>query len=70
MNSGIQCLINTKPLIEYFLENKHYEEINYNNPLGTKGVLVKKFGNVMKRIWCMSRSHVNPISLKNAIGKF
>jgi ubiquitin carboxyl-terminal hydrolase 4/11/15 len=70
MNSGIQCLLNSVALVDFFLSNKFYEEINYENPVGTQGVLVKKFANVMKRVWCMPRSHISPISLKNAIGKF
>ena len=62
--------MNTRPLIEYFLNNKHYSEINVNNPLGTKGELTKKFGNILKRIWYGFKSPISPLSLKNAIGKF
>jgi ubiquitin carboxyl-terminal hydrolase 4/11/15 len=51
MNSGLQCLFNTPPLIEYFLSKKYLEEINENNVLGTKGNLTKKFGLLMNQVW-------------------
>ena len=34
MNSGLQCLMNSYVLSQYFLENKFIEEINLKNPLG------------------------------------
>ena len=39
MNSALQCLSNTWPLTRYFLDQHFREEINYDNPLGTKGEL-------------------------------
>lgn len=39
MNSALQCLSNTWPLTRYFLDEHFREEINYDNPLGTKGEL-------------------------------
>jgi len=43
MNSALQCLQNTSQLTEYFLQRKYVEEINTENPLGSKGVLAKKY---------------------------
>ena len=37
MNSALQCLSNTVPLSNYFLEQNYKEDLNFNNPLGTKG---------------------------------
>ena len=37
MNSALQCLNNTTPLCEYFLDKRHNTEINTKNPLGMKG---------------------------------
>lgn len=51
MNSGIQCLSNTKELAEYFLNNLYLKELNLENTFGTKGVLAKKFANLVKRLW-------------------
>lgn len=33
MNSAIQCLVHTPPLVKYFLQD-YSEEINVDNPLG------------------------------------
>jgi len=42
MNSALQCLSNTTPLLRFFLNNAHLAEINPTNPLGMKGELAKK----------------------------
>ena len=34
MNSGLQCLSNTQPLAEYFLANRHRDDLNRDNPIG------------------------------------
>jgi len=70
MNSGIQCLSNTLPLLQYFLSNKYFDEVNLTNPLGTKGELVKKFGSLLKKLWCGNKTSVAPTALKTAVGKF
>jgi ubiquitin C-terminal hydrolase len=52
MNSCLQCLSNTVPLTDYFL-NSHYEsEINRINPLGTKGKLAKSYAKFIQAMWC------------------
>ena len=37
MNSGLQCLANTEELVKFFLSKAYKKEINYDNPIGTKG---------------------------------
>ena len=39
MNSGLQCMSNTREITEYFMTNKFLSEVNHSNPLGTKGNL-------------------------------
>jgi hypothetical protein len=34
MNSMLQCLSNTQPLTQYFLQNRHLPDINVDNVLG------------------------------------
>ncbi|CAD8190935.1 unnamed protein product [Paramecium octaurelia] len=70
MNSGTQCLSNTFPLKEYFISNKYFEEINEDNPLGTNGQLVRKFGSLLKKLWCGDKNIVIPTSFKKAVGQF
>jgi ubiquitin C-terminal hydrolase len=52
MNSALQCLSNTTPLLRFFLNNAHLAEINPTNPLGMKGELAKK----VRRHICASYS--------------
>ncbi len=39
MNSGLQCLSNTKEITDYFMKDDFKSHINHSNPLGTKGNL-------------------------------
>ena len=43
MNSALQCLSNTQDLTRYILSKKYESEINYQNPLGTKGNLITEY---------------------------
>lgn len=70
MNSGIQCLSNTAPLRDFLLSNKYKDDINMDNTLGTKGELVTKFANLVRRMWYGDKPSLPPFSLKRAIGKF
>ena len=51
MNSALQCLSNTWPLTKYFLDKRFIGEINENNPLGTKGMLVYHYAKLMNDLW-------------------
>ncbi|KAM3133391.1 hypothetical protein pb186bvf_014552 [Paramecium bursaria] len=70
MNSALQCLSNAQALTEYFLSNRYFDEINEDNPLGTKGQLVRKYGSLLKKMWCGKNNVVVPNSFKQAVGKF
>ncbi|CAD8117954.1 unnamed protein product [Paramecium sonneborni] len=70
MNSGTQCLSNTYQLSEYFITNKFFDEINEDNPLGTKGQLVRKYASLIKKLWCGDKNIVIPTSFKKAVGQF
>lgn len=70
MNSGLQCLSNTKELTEYFLSDKFMAEINETNPLGTKGKLVKKYGAFLKNLWFGTSGVYSPWALKQGISEF
>jgi len=70
MNSGIQCVANTFPLTEFFLTNRYFDEINEDNPLGTKGKLVRKFGSLLRKMWFGDKSVVTPVNFKNLLPKF
>lgn len=50
-DSSLQCLSNTPPLTEYFLQNSYLEELNFTNPLGMKGEIAEAYADVIKQIW-------------------
>jgi ubiquitin carboxyl-terminal hydrolase 4/11/15 len=50
MNSALQCLCHTPPLVEYFLNNLYRNDINRNNPLGMKGEIAEEFANLIKEV--------------------
>ena len=68
MNSALQCMSNSIDLTKYFLFGLHKDEINYNNPLGTKGRLAAAYAKLMRELWVSSDSRVAPWDLKKAIG--
>ena len=59
-----QCLSNTPPLTDYFLEDKYEAEINQNNPLGMRGEIAEAYAELIKQIWSGRHSHVAPRMFK------
>lgn len=48
MNSSLQCLTHTDPLIDYFNNDVFKGDVNADNPLGMKGEIAEAFGDLMK----------------------
>ncbi|XP_063926575.1 ubiquitin carboxyl-terminal hydrolase 2-like isoform X2 [Zophobas morio] len=71
MNSVIQCLSNTKLLLEYLLQDHYVGDINTSTS-GMKGALIKSFVEVIKKLWSQDASDrvVNTTSLKSQIQRF
>lgn len=67
MNSCLQCISNTIPLTEYFLNMHYTKEVNVNNPIGTKGKLAKNYAKFIKAMWCDDDKVVIPDGIKNAV---
>ncbi|KAM8974589.1 ubiquitin carboxyl-terminal hydrolase 15 isoform 2-T2 [Pelodytes ibericus] len=70
MNSAIQCLSNTPPLTEYFLNDKYQEELNLDNPLGMRGEIAKAYADLIKQMWSGKYSYVTPRAFKTQVGRF
>ena len=70
MNTSLQCLSNCYELTQYFLSDKYINDINEDNPIGTKGILAKAYGNLLKHLWYGSSSYFTPSQFKNALGTF
>ncbi|NXA33364.1 UBP4 hydrolase, partial [Eudromia elegans] len=70
MNSALQCLSNTPPLTDYFLEDRYEAEINQDNPLGMRGEIAEAYAELIKQMWSGRQSHVAPRIFKTQVGRF
>ncbi|KAJ8984027.1 hypothetical protein NQ317_012251 [Molorchus minor] len=71
MNSVIQCLSNTRWLLEYLRKDLHLKDIN-SSISSMKGALIKAFAEVIRELWSEDSSDraVNTVSLKSQIQRF
>ncbi|KAI4303595.1 hypothetical protein MLD38_039204 [Melastoma candidum] len=69
MNSAIQCLVHTPPIVEYFLQD-YTGDINVNNPLGMEGELALAFGELLRKLWSSGRTTVAPRAFKGKLARF
>jgi len=51
MNSSLQCLMHTVPVMRVFLTGQYEADINTVNPLGLKGQLATALGNLISNVW-------------------
>ncbi len=51
MNAALQCLSNTVPLAEYFLQDRYVADVNTSNPLGMGGKLARSYAEVLTQLW-------------------
>ena len=69
-NSAIQCLLHSRVLMEYILNNEKWKsELNVKNPNGSKGKLVTEFANLAKYVWVDGVKVLSPSDLKHIVGK-
>ncbi|XP_072948645.1 uncharacterized protein [Epargyreus clarus] len=71
MNSVLQCLSNTRPLLEYLAADKYTREINTTLSC-MKGALIKAFASVIKELWRSGEKDavVNTTSFKSQVQRF
>ena len=67
MNSVVQCLSNTQPLRDFFVNGHYLANINRANPLGFHGDLAKSFSLVIRRLWSGEYEYFSPKKLKSVI---
>ncbi|XP_059179325.1 ubiquitin carboxyl-terminal hydrolase 32-like isoform X2 [Physella acuta] len=70
MNAALQCVSNTWPLTHYFAGNLHLFELNRDNPLGMKGHIAQRYGELIKDLWSGTSKTVAPLKLRWTIGKY
>ena len=69
MNSALQCLVNIKPMHEYFCRDRLYlKQLNLTSALGHNGDLVVAFANIMQQMWNSNQVLV-PRGFKATLGK-
>ena len=56
MNSSLQCLGATAPLVDYFMSKRFREEVNTDNPLDTKCELSEAYAAVQTDLWSSQSS--------------
>lgn len=69
MNSALQCLVHTPPIVDYFLQD-YTDEINKQNPLGMHGELALAFGELLRKLWSSGRAPVAPRAFKGKLARF
>ncbi|CAH1801921.1 unnamed protein product [Owenia fusiformis] len=70
MNSAVQCVSNTKALTTYFTAGMHRFELNRDNPLGMKGHVAQRYGDLIKDIWSGTVKTIAPLKLRWTIAKY
>ncbi|GBN97797.1 Ubiquitin carboxyl-terminal hydrolase 15 [Araneus ventricosus] len=65
-----KCMSNTPALVDYFLQDRYWDELNNENPLGMQGEIAKSFGELIKNMWCGRYSYTVPRNFKMIVGRF
>lgn len=70
MNAALQAVSNTRPLNHYFSKDMQLCEINSNNPLGTRGQLARRYGELCRELWSgTGQRSVAPLKLRWCVTK-
>lgn len=69
MNSVLQCLANTEPLVKFFLYELHFNQINEKNTYGTRGKLALAFSSLINDMYNGSKDAVTPWEVKNWVAR-
>ena len=69
MNSVLQCLANTEPLVKFFLFEIYMSNINRKNTLGTRGRLAMAFAELLWDIWLGRGRYVAPWDVKQWVAR-
>lgn len=70
MNSALQCLSNTAPLMKYFVSCSYKHELNPTNPLGMHGKIAEAYAELMHQMWNGQNHFVTPRAFKMQVGRF
>ena len=69
MNSMIQCVSNTRPLLEYLCQHEWERETNPSSRM--RGSLIKAFAKLVKSIWdSTSSTYISPTNFRPELNRF
>ena len=68
MNSVLQCLSNTEPLVKFFILDIYVNHVNRKNPLGAGGRLAQSYSDLLKELYIGDSKYVAPWDVKKIIG--
>eukprot|EP00595_Chromulina_sp_UTEXLB2642_P001928 CAMPEP_0196767972 /NCGR_PEP_ID=MMETSP1095-20130614/42186_1 /TAXON_ID=96789 ORGANISM="Chromulina nebulosa, Strain UTEXLB2642" /NCGR_SAMPLE_ID=MMETSP1095 /ASSEMBLY_ACC=CAM_ASM_000446 /LENGTH=832 /DNA_ID=CAMNT_0042136893 /DNA_START=944 /DNA_END=3443 /DNA_ORIENTATION=+ len=60
LNSSLQALIHTKPLVDYFIHKQHLHDVNYYSKHGFNGRLALSFGRLIEELYSSSKKSMSP----------
>jgi len=69
MNSVLQCLANTEPIVKFFLFQVHLQQINDRNTYGTKGRLALAVADLINDMYLGEKQQVAPWNVKNCVAR-
>ncbi|RZC35813.1 ubiquitin carboxyl-terminal hydrolase 32, partial [Asbolus verrucosus] len=69
MNAALQAVSNTRPLTMYFQRDGQLCELNSMNPLGTKGMVARRYAELCRELWAGSTRSVAPLKLRYCVTK-
>jgi hypothetical protein len=67
LNSSIQCISNTPLLRTFFGYDTYRKYVNTENPMGSNGVVVEQFGQLISQLWNAKSPFLKPDRLRRAI---
>ncbi|KDE05592.1 hypothetical protein MVLG_04087 [Microbotryum lychnidis-dioicae p1A1 Lamole] len=70
MNSTIQCLSAAIPFARYFKDRSYQRDINFTNPLGTRGALADAVSELIRAIWAQQYMFLSPVTFRENICRF
>ncbi|XP_014680667.1 PREDICTED: ubiquitin carboxyl-terminal hydrolase 8-like [Priapulus caudatus] len=70
MNSSLQGLSNTTPLVKYFLNGSYKFDINRENKLGYGGEIAEEFTAVLSALWSGQYRYIAPRDFKYTVGRY
>lgn len=69
MNSVLQCLANTEPLLKFFLMEVYIQHINQRNTYGTRGRLALAFAELLQDMYLGNYRSIAPWDVKSWVAR-